>query len=375
MVRSVKNVQHKMKAADRWLMVGACMSNGITVAQASRRYKVDRRTVKMWIDRYKSTGTVEDAQRSGRPALLDQEASRRAIEMLGSGMYGSATDVSKVLYQEGLTPHVFSRTGLVKAAKKEAKRMGLPALSYKRGRPKKKLSPLNKKKRLQFCKAHLHMNWSHVMFTDRKRFEFKYPGEQVKLGTWGFAGKKVEATTVNHPKGYNIYAGCTIFGVTKGKSVAGTCGQISSYRNKKGQQARGITNNEYADVMKLHLLPQGSKVFSTQGIATWTFQQDNDSSHSKAGQVLQMYNNVHNTCIQLLLDWPPNSPDLSPIENIWGIVDRKVASRGCKNFEDFKKAVDEELQNIPRLTLARLWKGMHDRMRKCIELEGGRISH
>lgn len=91
--------------------------------------------------------------------------------------------------------------------------------------------------------------------------------------------------------------------------------------------------------------------------------------------ILQMYSNVHNTCIQLLLDWPPNSPDLSPIENIWGIVDRKVASRGCKNLEDFKKAVDEELQNIPRLTLARLWRGMHDRMRKCIELDGGRIGH
>ncbi len=41
----------------------------------------------------------------------------------------------------------------------------------------------------------------------------------------------------------------------------------------------------------------------------------------------------------LLLDWPANSPDLNPIENIYSIVKRKMRDTRPNNADDLKAAI------------------------------------
>ncbi len=40
-----------------------------------------------------------------------------------------------------------------------------------------------------------------------------------------------------------------------------------------------------------------------------------------------------------VLDWPANSPDLNPIENLWGIVKRKMRDTRPNNADDLKATV------------------------------------
>jgi hypothetical protein len=379
MDRSASKPRHSKKSAfERGNMVFATRTLHKSVAQVARMFKTDPKTVRRWRTRYETTSTVEDARRSGRPPLLGLKALKRALELLGSANYDSSTEVSKVLAEENLTPHILDRTTVVRAAKKEAQRLGLTKLKFYRGEPSKLLSDKNKKERVAFCKRHIHTNWNNVFFTDRKRFRFKYPGTSVHPGYWSHAGKKLEVKSINHPYPYNIYAGVSRYGVTPGRAVAGTYGLASSFHNKKGQVSKSITAEEYADVMKASLLPQGSRLLSTRdnlGSGNWFFQQDNDTAHKKGKEVLDQYNQENRKGIQMILDWPPNSPDLSPIENIWGIVDQKVAAKGCKTFADFCKEVDMELEGIPNKTREDLWSSMRRRMQHCIDLKGGRVPY
>ncbi len=45
-----------------------------------------------------------------------------------------------------------------------------------------------------------------------------------------------------------------------------------------------------------------------------------------------------------VLDWPANSPDLNPIENLWGIVKRKMRNN---NADELKATVKETWASIP----------------------------
>ena len=67
-----------------------------------------------------------------------------------------------------------------------------------------------------------------------------------------------------------------------------------------------------------------------------TFQHDHAPSHnSKLIKNFTQENNVN------ILDWPVNSPDLNPIENLWSLVKRRLGKVECST-----KAIDCGWQKI-----------------------------
>ena len=71
------------------------------------------------------------------------------------------------------------------------------------------------------------------------------------------------------------------------------------------------------------------------------------------------------------MDWPSNSPDLNPIENLWGIVKNNVEMRMPKNLGELESFMEEEWNRIPESMLINLVGSMRRRCELIIENNGG----
>ena len=244
------------------------------------------------------------------------------------------------------------------------------------GSPSKALTAGIVEKRLAFAHTHSKSSFAEVLVTDRVRLAYTFPGTRVKRCHWIYKGQRVYAFKPNHPSGVNLYAGISRFGKTRLYLVSGTTGLRTPYVNKAGQPARNITTAEYSDVLLKGMLPDGDMIFRQQGITTWKLQQDNDPCH-RAGsmQALEQFNQQGRHHVTLLQDWPPNSPDLSPIENLWGILQDRVNSRGCTTFQQFKAAVFEEWDKVDLPLLQSLMGSMNSRGQLCVKANGGKIRY
>ena len=123
-----------------------------------------------------------------RKGTLTAEQHRAAFDMLSQA---SASGVADQLFKEGVVERVLHKSTVIRAAKSHASKMGI-SLKYSQGLPKKELSPATKQKRLAFAKENAKRNWSLVLFTDRKKFGFKFPGVKVGQGKWLKACKRAD---------------------------------------------------------------------------------------------------------------------------------------------------------------------------------------
>lgn len=95
----------------------------------------------------------------------------------------------------------------------------------------------------------------------------------------------------------------------------------------------------YIKISKKHLIPNTRKHFKSS--AEWTFQQDNAGFHA-ADEVTMMLEAQEVD----ILYWPPFSPDLSLIENVWPVMERNIATRPHATKTDLKKAIQDVISEM-----------------------------
>ncbi len=115
-----------------------------------------------------------------------------------------------------------------------------------------------------------------------------------------------------------------------------------------------VTAPVYQEIVEHFMLPSADKLY---GDADFIFQQDLAPAHTAKAPKVGL--NDHGVGV---LDWPANSPDLNPIENLWGIVKRK-----CRWAEGH---CQRNLASIPPQQCHKLITSMPRRIEAVIKAKG-----
>ncbi len=123
-----------------------------------------------------------------------------------------------------------------------------------------------------------------------------------------------------------------------------------------------VTAPVYQDILEHFMLPSADQLFKD---ADFIFQQDSAPAHT--AKSTKSWLNDHGVGE---LDWPANSPDLKPIENLWGIVKRKMRNKRPKNGDELKATVKETWASIPPQQCHKLITFMPRRIEAVIKAKG-----
>lgn len=97
----------------------------------------------------------------------------------------------------------------------------------------------------------------------------------------------------------------------------------------------GIVNSvKYQDILSNFMIPSINKLKNEEG--EFIFQQDGASSHTSKATKIWLGRNGLEPMV-----WPSSSPDLSPIENLWHEMKKKLRANPARTVDELKlKLVD-----------------------------------
>ena len=115
-----------------------------------------------------------------------------------------------------------------------------------------------------------------------------------------------------------------------------------------------IDSQGYSSMLEEHL--EASKGMCGLDDTMW-FQQDNAPAHSSKTTKGFLASKGVRT-----LPWPPQSPDMNPIENLWSLIKNELRGKKFPNKKALWNAVQDVWYNIPTSKVQRIIESMPRRL-------------
>ena len=204
-------------------------------------------------------------------------------------------------------------------------------------------------KRLEFAKQYQNWtveDWKKVLWSDETKICLH--GSDGKRWTWRKAGERLQPKhvkqTIKHDK-YVMAWGCF------GWNGVGAIHIINDT----------LTSAKYVRILSDHMVPSAAKLFEER----FVFQQDNDPKHTAKNTKKWLESqNIE------LMEWPPQSPDLNPIENLWYMLKIEIGKLNLKKLDEVPEALKNCWNTISKERCQSLIESMPKRIDELIKNKG-----
>ena len=106
----------------------------------------------------------------------------------------------------------------------------------------------------------------------------------------------------------------------------------------------------------------------------YNFQQDSAPAH-RARETVELLQRSTPGFISPL-HWPPNSPDLNPVDyKIWSVLQERVYRGRIHNVDHLKQRLVEEWSRFDQRIVDKAVKEWRVRLKACVKANGGQFEH
>lgn len=315
------------------------LSTGKSTCFIAKKLKRDHRTIKKFVT---NGSSIRKKSSKSKPKAL----SSAQVRKLKYSLIKNPNATSKTIFDEAGIPDIPKTTRNVYLRK-----LG----TVKKTVASPPLSKLHHQKRLEWATRYMKQDFTKVLWTDECRATLDGPDG------WVLKGRHSRNRMRRQQGGGGIMFWAGLLGNTI----------VGPFKVQRGVKMNSVN---YCSFLTTNFLPWYERLSDEEKDAL-VFMQDNAPSH--ASRYSKSWFSDQGIDGSKLMIWPPNSPDLNPIEMLWSLIKRKVYENG-KQYSSLNvlwEAVCKACREIPEEQLKNLVHGVDKRLVKVITSKGGRFEH
>ncbi len=282
---------------------------------------------------------IENKPRSGRPRCLTPRMSSRIAVTAKRDPVKTARDIMHDCNLDGVVS--------LDTVKRELRRHGL----FGRIAVKKPLlTSIHKNKRRKWCAVRREwtsLKWKSVVFSDECKLELR-PNKRIYVRRQ--KGARMQPNCISPTSKYS--RSIMVWGAVRG----------DGYRLLIRCE-NNVDSCEYQRIL--------SVAFPVICSSRTLFQHDGAPAHRSRSTS----DFLRRKAVRLLPDWPPQSPDLNIIENMWDELKRRISFFKPITLDELWEVAQREWKAIPNESICKLYDSMPRRVSAVLKNKGGNTKY